>query len=176
MVSGPGSTLPPSAAGAAAALFFLLGPGLEAGVGPYLVTGGWEHGDALPAQAVWTAAGVLLVVAGLAVLVQGYMAFLRDGRGTPTPAAPTTALVATGAYRHVRNPMYVATAAVIAGEGLLLARPLLFAAAAAYIATLAFCVRRWEEPALRARFGPEYDDYRAAVPGWLPRPERRIRA
>lgn len=150
-------------------LFFGLGPGLEAGVGPYLVTGSWDRGDPLPGQAAWTVLGVALIVAGLTTLAQGFLAFLRDGRGTPTPAAPTTALVVGGAYRYVRHPMYLATAAVIVGEGLVLARPSLFAAAAVYLATLAFCVRRWEEPTLRSRFGPDYDAYRAAVPGWWPR-------
>jgi protein-S-isoprenylcysteine O-methyltransferase Ste14 len=153
----------------ASAIFFLLGPGLEAGVGPWLVTGGWNRGDDLPAQSLWTVAGTVLVIAGVAVLVQSFAGFVRDGRGTPTPAVPTDRLVVSGAYRHVRNPMYVATAAVIVGEGLLLARPVLFAAALAYLATLAFCGRRWEEPRLRERFGPSYDAYREAVPGWWPR-------
>jgi protein-S-isoprenylcysteine O-methyltransferase Ste14 len=75
----------------------------------------------------------------------------------------------TGPYRHVRNPMYVATATVIAGEGLLLSRPILLAAAAVYLAALAIMVRRLEEPRLRQRFGSAYDAYRDAVPGWRPR-------
>jgi protein-S-isoprenylcysteine O-methyltransferase Ste14 len=27
----------------------------------------------------------------------------------------------------------------------------------------------YEEPHLRRTFGPDYDDYRAAVPRWIPR-------
>jgi protein-S-isoprenylcysteine O-methyltransferase Ste14 len=30
-------------------------------------------------------------------------------------------------------------------------------------------VRVYEEPTLIRRFGPEYDAYRSAVPGWWPR-------
>jgi protein-S-isoprenylcysteine O-methyltransferase Ste14 len=151
------------------AAFFVLGPGLEAGVGPALLTGGWQAGDGLPGQTGWTIAGVLLVASGLAVLLQCFGAFARDGRGTPTPAVPTGQLVVTGAYRHVRNPMYVATAAVIVGQAFVLARPVLLVAAAAYVLTLGLAGRRWEEPALRARFGLAYEAYRRAVPGWWPR-------
>lgn len=161
--------MPRRAAALASALFFLLGPGLEAGLGPWLLSGGFARGEDLPAQPLWTVAGAVLIAGGLAVLARAFVAFVVDGHGSPTPAAPTGDLVVTGAYRHVRNPMYVATAAVIVGEGLLLARPVLFAAAAAYLATLAAATRRWEEPALERRFGAPYDAYRRAVPGWWPR-------
>lgn len=159
----------PQAAARLSAVFFLLGPGLEAGVGPFLLSRGWSRGEAWPGSAAWVVAGLVLIAAGLPVIVGAFMRFARDGRGTPTPAAPTARLVVTGAYRYVRNPMYVATAAVIAGQGLLLARPLLLAAAALYVLTLGLLTRRFEEPTLRARFGGEYDAYRAAVPGWVPR-------
>lgn len=154
------------------ALFFLVGPGLEAGVGPYLLTGGFERGDDLPAQPLLTGVGVLLILGGLLVLVRCFTAFARDGRGTPTPAAPTARLVVDGPYRVVRNPQQLATAAVIVGEALLLARPILLVAAAAYLATLALLIRRHEEPRLRARFGAAYDAYAARTPAWVPRPRR----
>lgn len=163
------AVLPVRAAALGSAVFFLVGPGLEAGLGPYLLTGGWERGDDLPVQPLATAIGAGLIAAGLAVVVAAFVRFAREGRGTPTPAAPTGRLVVHGPYRHVRHPMYVATAAVIVGEGLVLARPVLFVAAAAYVATLALVAWRWEEPGLRRRFGPAYDEYRAAVPGWRPR-------
>jgi protein-S-isoprenylcysteine O-methyltransferase Ste14 len=163
------SALTPRAAAIGSAIFFLVGPGLEAGVGPWLLTGGFDRGDDLPAQGAATVLGAVLVVVGLAVVLDAFRRFVADGIGTPTPAAPTSRLVVRGAYRHVRNPMYVATAAIIAGEGLLLARPILFVAAAVYLTTLAVVARRIEEPGLRARFGSEWDAYRAAVPGWIPR-------
>lgn len=153
----------------ASVLFFLLGPGLEAGFAPWLLTGGWDHGADLPLQSAWTVLGAVLVAAGLSVVARAFVAFVVDGHGTPTPAAPTGRLVVSGVYRYVRNPMYVATAAAIVGEGLILARPLLFVGAGAYVVTLALATRRWEEPALRRRFGPRYDAYVEAVPGWWPR-------
>ncbi len=150
-------------------VFFLVGPGLEAGVGPWLVTGGFDRGDDLPAQGAATVLGAVLILAGLAVVLDAFRRFVADGRGTPTPAAPTSRLVVRGAYRHVRNPMYVATAAIIAGEGLVLARPVLLVAAVVYLTTLAVVARRLEEPGLQARFGAEWEAYRAEVPGWIPR-------
>jgi protein-S-isoprenylcysteine O-methyltransferase Ste14 len=149
--------------------FFLIGPGLETGVGPWLLTGGFESGDGLPGAALLRILGWLLIGLGLAVLVHAYARFALDGIGTPSPAAPPRELVVSGAYRFVRNPMYVATAAVIVGEGLVLRRPILLVAATVYGAAMAFLGHRYEEPLLRRRFGPAYDAYRAAVPGWRPR-------
>jgi len=153
-------------------LFFLAGPLLEMGAGPFLLTGGWERGDDLPVQPLASVLGALLIAAGLAVVIWCFMVFVRDGRGTPTPAAPTTRLVATGPYGHVRHPMYAATTAVIAGQGLVLARPVLFIAAAAYATTLALLLRFVEEPRLRRRFGADYDAYRARVPSCWPGRDR----
>ena len=41
------------------------------------------------------------------------------------------------------------------------------------LATLAAQARLLEEPRLAARFGAEFAAYRAAVPGWIPRPPAR---
>jgi protein-S-isoprenylcysteine O-methyltransferase Ste14 len=155
-------------AAAGSVVFFLAGPGLEAGVGPYLLTrtGVWDGGDWPPAV---RAAGVALMLAGLAALVAVFARFVTEGAGTPSPAAPTARLIVGGAYRFVRNPMYVATAAVIVGEALAFAQPVLLPAAALYVATLATFGRLVEERRLARRFGAAYDAYRAAVPGWRPR-------
>lgn len=150
------------------AVFFLVGPGLEAGVGPWLLTGGWETGDG-PAWWLLRALGVVLIVGAVAVLVHAFARFAADGAGTPSPAAPAQRLVIRGAYRHVRNPMYLASAAAIVGQGLLLRQPILLPAAAVFVGVFAVWVRVREEPALRRRFGSSYDAYRRAVPAWLPR-------
>lgn len=149
--------------------FFFVGPLLEAGVGPFVITGGFRRGDGLLDHPAAQVAGVLLIAAGLLVIAACFVRFVADGTGTPSPLAPPRDLVARGPYRHVRNPMYVATAAVIVGEGLLIARPLLIAAAVVYCAAMALLVRRFEEPLLRRRFGASWETYAAAVPGWIPR-------
>ena len=154
------------AAAIGSAVFFLVGPGLEAGVGPWVLTG-FERGASWPLLV--RALGVLLIAGGLLVVVSAFVEFVAEGLGTPAPVAPPERLVVGGVYRHVRNPMYVATAAVIVGEGLLLGRPILLVAAAVYCTALALLVRLHEEPVMARRFGASYDAYRAAVPAWIPR-------
>jgi protein-S-isoprenylcysteine O-methyltransferase Ste14 len=149
-------------------LFFLAGPGLEAGVGPWLLaTVAGDPVDGWPVAA--RVAGALLIAAGLAVLADVFARFVREGAGTPSPAAPTRHLIAGGAFRHVRHPMYVATATIIVGEALAFAQPVLLVGALAYVAAMATLAHIVEEPRLARRFGASYDAYRRAVPGWIPR-------
>jgi protein-S-isoprenylcysteine O-methyltransferase Ste14 len=135
----------------ASALFVLVGPGLELVAGPWVLTG-LHVGDDLPAAWPLRVLGGLLLVAGVTVLADAFVRFAREGQGSPSPLYPTRRLVVSGVYRHLRHPMYVATTAAIAGEGLLLRQPILLGAAAAYGLTLAALVRWWEEPLLRRRF------------------------
>jgi protein-S-isoprenylcysteine O-methyltransferase Ste14 len=65
--------------------------------------------------------------------------------------------------------MYLAVAATIIGQALLLGRPVLLAYAAVFLATTAAFARWYEEPTLREQYGPAYEAYRRAVPGWWPR-------
>jgi protein-S-isoprenylcysteine O-methyltransferase Ste14 len=147
------------------ALFFLIAPGTTAGLVPWLLTG-WEADAAwLPMQLV----GGVLVAGGLAFVVQAFVRFVAEGVGTPAPTAPTEHLVVGGVYRYVRNPMYVALIAVIAGQGLLLGQPVLLGYAFGFWLVTATFVRLYEEPTLARRYGEEYATYRRAVPGWLPR-------
>jgi protein-S-isoprenylcysteine O-methyltransferase Ste14 len=146
------------------ALFFLLAPGATAGLVPWWLTG-WEVNEYwVPARV----AGALLLAAGTIVLVSAFVRFVVEGVGTPAPIAPTDQLVVGGLYRPVRNPMYVAVAATIVGQALLLGQPILLAWAAVFLAVTATFVRVYEEPALRRRYGAQYDAYCKAVPGWWP--------
>ena len=85
--------------------------------------------------------GAALVAAGLVVLVHAFVRFVVEGVGTPAPVAPTEHLVVGGLYRYVRNPMYVAVAAIIVGQALVLGRPALLLYAAAFVAVTATFVR-----------------------------------
>jgi protein-S-isoprenylcysteine O-methyltransferase Ste14 len=148
--------------------FFLAGPGLEAGIGPWLVVH-FAGSDLDGWPVVLRVLGGVMIAAALAVLLDVFVRFVRDGAGTPSPAAPARRLLVGGAFRHVRHPMYVATAAAIAGEALLFAQPILLVGAAAYVAAMGALSFYAEEPRLARRFGAEYDAYRRAVPGWWPR-------
>jgi protein-S-isoprenylcysteine O-methyltransferase Ste14 len=146
------------------ALFFVLAPGVTAGLIPWWLTG-WEVNEYwLPARV----AGAVLLAAGVLVLVSAFVRFVVEGVGTPAPVAPTEQLVVGGLYRYVRNPMYLAVAATIVGQALLLGQPILLAWAAVFLAVTATFVHVYEEPALRQRYGAQYEAYCAAVPAWLP--------
>jgi protein-S-isoprenylcysteine O-methyltransferase Ste14 len=148
------------------AVFLVIAPGVAAGLVPWLLTD-WRMESAPTALRV---VGAVLITGGVAFLLQAFARFVIEGLGTPAPVAPPERLVVGGVYRYVRNPMYLAVGSTIAGQALLLGQPGLLAYAAAFGA-ITFCfVRFYEEPVLRSRFGSSYDAYRAAVPGWLPRP------
>ena len=95
---------------------------------------------------------------------------------TSGPVAPTDRLVVGGLYRFVRNPMYLAVLAAIAGQAVMLGQPVLVAYGVVVGVAVVSFVRGYEEPTLQQRFGPAYDEYRQAVPAWLPRLRPRGRA
>jgi protein-S-isoprenylcysteine O-methyltransferase Ste14 len=136
-----------------------------AGLIPWLLTDWSAVRRWLPLRVL----GGLIAAAGLAVLLHAFVAFVVHGVGTPAPVAPTRRLVVEGAYRHVRNPMYLAVIALLVGQGLLLGRPVLFAYAALFWAVVAAFVHGYEEPTLTRSFGDEYERYRRAVRAWVPR-------
>jgi protein-S-isoprenylcysteine O-methyltransferase Ste14 len=157
-------------AGAAlgSAVFFVLAPGVVAGLVPWWLTG-WR---ARALSSWWLplrVAGAVLLVAGVAVLVHAFARFVVEGLGTPAPVAPTRELVVGGLYRYVRNPMYLAVLAAIVGQALVLGRLVLLPYAAVVGAAFAAFVHWYEEPALTRQFGARYQAYRRAVPGWWPR-------
>lgn len=160
---------------AGSSLFFAVAPGTVAGLVPWLLTG-WQLGAPFTHWLPIRLLGLALTVAGAVVLVRAFGRFVAEGAGTPAPVAPTDRLVVGGAYRYVRNPMYVAVVSTIVGQALMLWRPVLVAYAALVWVTCAAFVRWYEEPTLRRRYGAQYEEYRASVPGWLPRrPRHRYR-
>jgi protein-S-isoprenylcysteine O-methyltransferase Ste14 len=65
--------------------------------------------------------------------------------------------------------MYLAVAATLFGQALIFGQPMLLLYAGAFLLTVAAFVHWYEEPTLRRQFGPEYEAYVRAVPGWRPR-------
>lgn len=121
--------------------------------------------------------GSLGVAAGLACLALGvtlFVACLRrfagEGEGTLAPWDPPRALVVSGPYRYVRNPMISGVIAVLLGEALVL-RSLPHLAWALLFAGLNLVyIPLMEEPDLRRRFGDAYQRYCENVPRIVPRP------
>jgi protein-S-isoprenylcysteine O-methyltransferase Ste14 len=147
-------------------VFFIVAPGIVVGVVPWWLTG-WDL--RLDWPLVIRIAGAVLSVLGVAILIQAFARFVREGLGTPSPVAPTERLVVGGWYRYVRNPMYVAVVMAIVGQALWFGQPVLLGYAAIVWVVVAGFVRWYEEPHLKQRFGEDYLAYRAAVRGWIPR-------
>ena len=108
-----------SAAGVATAVFFIVGPGVVAGLVPWLISGWQVRGPMSPFAIVRMAIGGLLLVLGIVVLVRAFARFVMEGRGTPAPIAPPERLVVGGEYRFVRNPMYVALIMAVLGQAMI---------------------------------------------------------
>jgi protein-S-isoprenylcysteine O-methyltransferase Ste14 len=150
------------------ALFLVAAPGVVALYVPYRVTR-WAFAPPLLGLGATRAPGTLLALAGGILLVECFARFALQGGGTPAPVYPTERLVVTGAYRWVRNPMYVGVSAAILGQALLFGSAALLAYGLAVAGAFHAFVLLYEEPTLRARYGAEYDAYRANVRRWIPR-------
>ncbi len=116
------------------------------------------------------AAGWLLIAAGIALYFAcAFWGFALRGKGTPLPIDPPKKLVVEGPYGLVRNPMYWSVASVMLGEAAVLHSVALAELALAFFAGVNVFVLLYEEPALRRKFGAEYEEYCRRVPRWLPR-------
>jgi protein-S-isoprenylcysteine O-methyltransferase Ste14 len=111
-------------------------------------------------------AGLVLGVVGAGLALRSGL--LVAGRGRPQ-RGPRPALVLAGPYLYLRNPLLAGVVVTLAGIALANGSRVLAAAAlAAALVAHAWIVGR-EEPLLRARFGPAYEEYLRRVPRWLPR-------
>jgi protein-S-isoprenylcysteine O-methyltransferase Ste14 len=149
-------------------LFLVLAPGTVAGLVPWWISRWRVEPSAIRWLPLHVAGGVL-IAAGTLVLLDSFGRFAIKGLGTPAPVFPTRYLVVTGFYRYVRNPMYVAVLAVIAGQALFFANPRLLGYCALVWLCFHIFVVAYEEPALRSAFGPEYETFCRGVSRWIPR-------
>jgi protein-S-isoprenylcysteine O-methyltransferase Ste14 len=148
-------------------VFFVIAPCVGVGLIPWWITR-WQvqtQSFGLVQQVV----GAILIVAGVPGLVDSFARFALQGLGTPAPFAPPRNLVVTGLYRYVRNPMYVSIVALVLGQAALLGDGRLVAYGAIFWLVSHVFVVSYEEPALKHKFGAEYEVYRANVPRWIPR-------
>ena len=114
--------------------------------------------------------GASLIVSGSWLLLDSVFArFAREGRGTLAPIDPPRFVVRGGAYRVVRNPMYVANVAIILGCGAVFGAWVLVAWAAVVLVAFHLFVVIYEEPTLERIFGVDYEAYRRSVGRWFPR-------
>jgi protein-S-isoprenylcysteine O-methyltransferase Ste14 len=150
------------------AIFLFVVPGTVAGYVPWLICKRSVHAPFFGFTALRVAGGVL-IAAGIVILLEAFLRFALQGLGTPAPILPPKRLVATGSYRYVRNPMYVAVVSLILGQGLIFGdvRVIVYGLCAWLITHL--FVLFYEEPTLRRSFPADYAVFSAHVPRWIPR-------
>lgn len=150
------------------ALFLVIAAGIGAGLVPWWISR-WDVQVPLFGFPPIRVLGVILIVLGIAVVLDSFARFALQGLGTPAPVFPTLHLVVKGFYRYVRNPIYLAVVSVILGQGMILGNVnLLVYGVVAWLGTHLF-VLAYEEPTLRKTFGAQYDAFCANVPRWVPR-------
>ena len=124
----------------------------------WAITWGWN-----------SALGIILMTMGLIVMWLTIASFIRVGKGTLAPWAPTKKMVIVGLYRYVRNPMISGVLTILLGEATIIWSVALLKWAVAFfiINTIYFII--YEEPGLEERFGNEYSEYKKNVSRWVPR-------
>jgi len=108
--------------------------------------------------------GLELIGGGAALIVIAMKAFRAAGTHVE-PWKPSTALVASGVFAYVRNPIYVGMILILAGLAFLLASDwTLVLTIVAFVPAVHFGVVLREERYLTAKFGEPYARYLRTVP------------
>jgi protein-S-isoprenylcysteine O-methyltransferase Ste14 len=111
---------------------------------------------------------VPLWLLGSIIILRCFWDFTFRGRGTPLPADPPKALVVTGFYRYVRNPIYVGALLIFITHFLWFGYwNLLLYALISFMGVHLFIIA-FEEPNLKIKFGTAYEEYCKSVPRWIP--------
>ncbi|WP_274627471.1 methyltransferase family protein [Arvimicrobium flavum] len=110
--------------------------------------------------------GIVLMIAGLGIGIPAARHFERVRTNIKTFNEPTV-MVTDGMFRWTRNPMYLGMCVLLLGLAILVGTllPLLLAAAFAVIADRWYV--RFEENAMRQKFGAAYDAYASRTRRWL---------
>ena len=90
------------------------------------------------------------------------------GQGAYVEFDPPSRFVAEGPYRWVRNPVAASVVGMVLGEAVALSSTGIFMLFLAAMVLAHLQVVLLEEPLLRKRFGPAYEEYLRRVPRWIP--------
>jgi protein-S-isoprenylcysteine O-methyltransferase Ste14 len=146
-------------------LFTTLVPGMVTVYVPYLlINRPWDtiHSS----QAPLAIPAMLILLLGIAGYCRCVWEFAVQGLGTPSPVDAPEKLVCTGLYRWTRNPMFLSVLLILLAETLFFRHAALLVYTGGIALTLHLLVLLYEEPVLRAQFGPAYELYCKAVPRW----------
>jgi protein-S-isoprenylcysteine O-methyltransferase Ste14 len=104
---------------------------------------------------------------GTVMILRCFWDFTFRGHGTPAPIDPPKALVTTGFYRYVRNPIYVGVLTLLIGHFLWFKALWMLAYVVVVFLAFHLFVTLYEEPTLKAKFGAAYEQYCKSVPRWV---------
>ncbi len=107
-------------------------------------------------------------LAGAFVLWNGWtLSVMAANRTAILPGGATVLILQSGPFRLSRNPLYVGLVALDLAVALLAASFWALVFVPIGVAALSWGAIRPEERYLSAKFGPEYESYRARVRRWL---------
>lgn len=107
-----------------------------------------------------------LLAAGILLSFLGARQFARRGTNIKTFDDPDM-LVTDGLFRLSRNPMYLGFVLFLFGAAVYFGTVASFVIAAAFAVITDRWYIRFEEQAMRRKFGPAYDAYAASTRRWL---------
>lgn len=149
-----------------------------AGLGFVIALAATVVGPLLQLSGVLTPVGILcamwIQLMGIAVAVLGIVTTvwaqvdMGDSWRIGVDESETTALVRTGVFSRVRNPIYTAMLAFVVGIALLAPNLVAILGLTLALATLELQVRRVEEPYLRGKHGDTYRAYLASAGRFIP--------
>jgi protein-S-isoprenylcysteine O-methyltransferase Ste14 len=114
-------------------------------------------------------AGAVLLAIGVALFASSLRRFAVDGKGTLAPWDPPRALVTSGPYGYVRNPMISGVVITLYAESMMLLSQDQFVWATLFLGINSIFIPWVEEQGLEVRFGDAYREYRINVPVLIPR-------
>ncbi|MGE2714959.1 methyltransferase family protein [Mycolicibacterium litorale] len=152
---------------------WLAGVGFVVAIAAALAAPALQLGGAVspvePLDAPWIqVTGVVLAVAGIAATLYAQVD-MGDSWRIGVDHRETTALVRSGVFAWVRNPIFSAMLLFGLGIALVTPNPLALAAFVLLVVTIELQVRVVEEPYLRTVHGDAYREYTAAVGRFVPR-------
>ena len=112
---------------------------------------------------------IRLVILGLTLVAATYL--FRSGHVVVSHDERPDGVVATGAFRYVRHPLYLASIVTYLGLAVL---TLSLLSLAVFVGIFVFhdYIAGYEEKLLEAKFGEEYRKYKSKTGKWVPRPVR----
>jgi protein-S-isoprenylcysteine O-methyltransferase Ste14 len=110
--------------------------------------------------------GGMVLVAALALFAWAIVTITRAGSNVPTNR-PTTAIVETGPYCFMRNPIYLGMCVGLVGLAIALDNLWLLGTLVPFALVIRYGVVAREEAYLERKFGDAYRHYRTRVRRWL---------